>query len=1405
MKMLRYKIILSFLLVASSAMTTFGKMNVGNRPKRASQVSMKVSNNCPNTTAQIDLDINQVRARVLVGGDLWWDPIGQIPFYEVPIGSNKNSIYAGALWIGGFDQNNQLKVAAQTYRQSGSNDFWGGPIDTAGLAPSIDSRTCDEYDRFWDLTRAEVANFANGGEATANIKDWPGNGDLTRGELPFLAPFFDANNDGTYNYEDGDYPYFLLSGDYGTNSTTGKTECNDYLFGDKSIWWVFNDVGNIKTESQSDPIGLEIRAQAFGFKTANEVNYMTFYKYQIINRSSDELDSTYFGVWCDPDLGNASDDLVGCDVGLGLGYVYNGDPDDDGGDGYGLNPPAAGIDFFQGPLADPFDGIDNNKDGTIDEPGEQIIMSRFVYYANVNNQPTGNPDAIDDYYEYLSGSWLDGATITYGGDGRGNGPGATATPCEYMFPGTTDPKFSTEWTMVTGGIQPTDMRFLQSAGIFTLLPGAVNYITTGVIWQRTTVGGPLASVSLLKLADEKAQAIFDNCFKILDGPDAPDVAVRELDKKIILTLENTGTRKIELYNEIDAVIPKYLQNSTGGFDTLTDAQRSYKFQGYKVYQVADETVSDADVKDPVKVRLIAQIDLKDNIGQIINYEFDNNLNSYVPVEYATNVNNGIFHTFEITKDLFTQKPLVNYKPYYFLVVSYCHNNFKEFDPTNGQNTQTRSYVQGRNNVAVYSAIPHATVVENGGTVINAAFGSGVQIKRIEGQGNGGNVADFTDATVNEILTSPLHRSANPVHQVGKGPIGVKVYDPVGVKGGGFKLAFEGVSDSDYWYLYNSPNATYTLNNVIASLDSMFFVPSSNMNLKVDDFVTVSNATGLTPSINKSFQVVQLREDTIVVKSDPRTGTYDASSGTIVKAAGRSTYTIDQINEQSYAKNKISLGISKINGQEPGNFGAPNNGLIESSLTFSNPSDAWLSGIADAETPSSQNVLTNPKNWILSGTQSTVDLQNNSPSYFLDSTEAYENVIKGTWAPWIMATTSRTITSAIKPTRFPGTNSSLDLRPFVRYNYLHSVDVVITPDKSKWTRSVVFELGEDTMPNIGGAKKFTRRLQASVDKNGNAYGSPNANAAEAGLTDSVGMGWFPGYAINVETGERLNISFGENSSLVNENSTDMRWNPTSNQGTDINGRISFGGMHYIYIHTKDTINLPGVVGIYDEGKVIDSLATRFNIAPTSSTAAARALFRTITWVSMPVVADGFTYNPNTSSEAKVRIRVKRNYKQFVSIGETAVNGGNPLYEFTVPTSYEPSFNVSSEGKKALDLISVIPNPYYAYSTYEKTRKDQLDNRVRIVNLPSKCTVSIYTMNGTLVRKFRRDVKGDVSSGLAVSEGRDDNLSTSLDWDLKNTAGITVGSGVYIIHVDAGSLGEAVVKWFGIMRPIDLDSF
>ena len=108
--------------------------------------------------------------------------------------------------------------------------------------------------------------------------------------------------------------------------------------------------------------------------------------------------------------------------------------------------------------------------------------------------------------------------------------------------------------------------------------------------------------------------------------------------------------------------------------------------------------------------------------------------------------------------------------------------------------------------------------------------------------------------------------------------------------------------------------------------------------------------------------------------------------------------------------------------------------------------------------------------------------------------------------------------------------------------------------------------------------------------------------------------------------------------------------------------------------------------------------------------------------------------------------------------------------------------ADELTSALDLINVVPNPYFAYSEYERNR---LDTRVKITNLPDRCTIKIYTTNGKLVRTFKKD-----------------NTTTSIDWDLNNHKNIPVAGGVYLIHVDVPGIGERVLKFFGGMRQIDL---
>ena len=105
-----------------------------------------------------------------------------------------------------------------------------------------------------------------------------------------------------------------------------------------------------------------------------------------------------------------------------------------------------------------------------------------------------------------------------------------------------------------------------------------------------------------------------------------------------------------------------------------------------------------------------------------------------------------------------------------------------------------------------------------------------------------------------------------------------------------------------------------------------------------------------------------------------------------------------------------------------------------------------------------------------------------------------------------------------------------------------------------------------------------------------------------------------------------------------------------------------------------------------------------------------------------------------------------------------------------------------------MVNIVPNPYYGYSKYETS---QLDNRIKVTNLPKKATVRIYTVSGTLVKTIKKS----------------DDL-TSVDWDLKNDFGIPIASGLYIIHVRTmidGKEENKILKWFGVLRPIDLDTF
>lgn len=1352
--------------------------------------------NCSPATAKLIMEFNDVKALIEQGGSMFQNRAAGVAAYEVPKGSNRFAIFAGALWMGGTDINGQLKLAALRFRQG--NDFWPGPLTvtpgTGTFNPgnpvgdgatrdfgeaNIDPDQCLAYDKFYTIRKAEVIRFnvwweCNAGITTDGCEDvvqpsndelnriygWPAHGDVSRGQDYFLAPFYDRDGDGNYNPDNGDHPWYddIL----GRDDIECGVDRRVSLYGDETHWWVFNDKGNIHTETSGDPIGMEVRAQAFTFATNDEVNRMTFFNYELINRGTQTLFNTYFAQFLDADVGNYADDYAGCDVSRGLGYMYNGDLNDqsDGGRlGYGENPPAIGVDFFEGPYQDA-DGVDNPgpyfdeatqtdivptvlsalanngiiykgigigySDGIIDN--ERFGMRRFTYFTSTSAYPYNDPSNAAEYYNFMEGQWANGSEMYYGGLGYEGSTGASQVLSDYMFPGASDPLhwstggedmaslFPNGWDESTNNNPPGDRRFVQSAGPFTLKPGAINNITVGIVYGRSTDGDLFASVNAMKRADTKAQALFDACFKILSPPDAPKLTIQELNNELILLLENPSSsnnyeEKYEEEDEINIVDPT--------------VDRFYRFEGYQIYQLKTSDVSVADISDVTKARLVAQSDIKNGVARIINFEFDEALGFSVPVEKVKGANEGIKHSYRITEDAFAlgTRTLVNHKTYYYVAVAYAYNNFKKYDPNDALflDGQKVPYISSRLNfdgtaISAVSAVPHNPMPEAGGTDQLIEYGSSPLITRIDGYGNGNRSLEFTSTTLNSVLQDGF--VANPTYDFGKGPINIKVVDPLNLANGYFECKFR-----DYT-VGNSGNAADTA----------------------------------------SWTVYR----------------YDTKGGNILDSV-RSERTLASDNEQIIPEWGISVQIYQEKYFFPagsGNLAARSANMIESSIEFADSSKRWLSGVTD-------NDAYFPTNWIRSGDYSPdpdVDCLPDGATYLnpcnykdevgSDPTQAYESLLNGTMAPQkLVGYQADYMPLAYYKLPNPGTaktNASI--------SFLPSVNIVMTSDKSLWTRCPIIELGRNTNLNIGNAEPGGLRKSPSVDKNGNPDGTGN------------GMGWFPGYAVDLESGARLYMAFGENSFLGGENGADMIWNPTdrivSNVGTPL-----MGGMHpvYIFSYMQATINgystgfdFPAYIPSQAEVNGTNFLLQKYLQVETNDAQAKRELYGSLSWISYPVASEGYDVDPinGLPTDVTVRLRINKEYKNFTGSGE---NGGKPMYSWNMD---EIATVVASKDqlKKALDLINVVPNPYYAFSEYERTR---IETKVKITNLPEKCIVRIYTTNGKLVRTFTKD-----------------SPVTSLDWDLTNSKAIPIASGIYLIHVEVPEVGEKILKFFGGMRQVDL---
>jgi len=586
---------------------------------------------------------------------------------EFPKGSEKWVIFEDGVVWGGFHKGRATpKVGGSTYRYA----LQAGKILTPGTAttdPAADSPTLAKY-RVYRVRPDVTPKTAYSGAIVTTMeeeaglisryntisasalfaqyqKDW--------NEWPAIegmpAPYKDVNKDGKYD------PAVDIPGQPGA---------------DQTLYYVANDMSQtrLNTLSGSPPIGLEMHRTVWGYNLSGALGNTIFASTLVINKSGAPLDSAYFVQWSDPDLGEAGDDFAGCDTKRSLGFIYNGKANDPI---YGKEVPAAGYDFFQGPI--------------VKSPGDSAVfqlkyrqgfknlgMSTFVFFINGNatyTDPALGSGGDEQWYRLMNGR------ISSNGAEFINP--ITKQPTVFTLDG--DPVTGQGWLDGTYGTVPGDRRICLVTGPFTLADKDTQELVVATI---AGVGSDrISSVAVLKYYSDLAQYAYNGLFNIPRPPASPTVAVAQLDGEAVLSWESAnGSATIENYN-------------SGG----------YAFEGYNVYQFPEASA------DLSRATRLATYDLINSVTTIFDDVYDAG-SGYVlrkPVQFGTD--SGIKRFFSTKIDVLNSNtPLRNGSTYYFGVSAYSFNSSPTALPTQLESVPN-----------LLTVIPQSSVP---GTKINASTG-----------------------------------------------------------------------------------------------------------------------------------------------------------------------------------------------------------------------------------------------------------------------------------------------------------------------------------------------------------------------------------------------------------------------------------------------------------------------------------------------------------------------------------------------------------------------------------------------------------------------------------------------------------------------------------------------------------
>jgi len=698
--------------------------------------------------------------------------------FEFPKGSNKFAVYESGFTFAGI-VNGEVRMNGSTF----PSGMVAGRIYPDGSVQSEDDSRMYRVRPDW-ATGSMLSELQDGekdgDEAAIRAQyqtDWL--------EWPWQdgAPYLDANGNGVYDPDpDGNGTYDVgedVPGVPGAHQT---------------IWFVTNATNSARSTSfyGSPPMDVEMQVSVWGYASVGPLGNMIFKKYKLINKGLDDIANTYVGVWCDPDVGNAGDDFVGCDTLLSAGFAYNAFAYDNN---YEETPPCSGHDFFQGPII-PGEATDTALVNGMKIPGfKNRGMDAFFFFVNEHDTPYSDPD-LDDYatgtlYFYNLMQGRIGATGQFFPIPESIGGGVT----NYPLAG--DP--------VTGegyidGIlkEAADRRYGMTSGPFTLAHGDTQEVVVAQIVGGGTSGvNNLQAVSLFKTYDAVAQDAYNSNFELPSAPPAPQVKGIAMDQKVILTWDWNG----------DAIA------ATEGHDV-----KGYSFQGYNVYQLPTKS---SQFVDAVK---IATFDIVDGVKVIVDNAVDPATGATIGKVVQVGTDSGIERSIVIERDWVKNVNLYNGTHYYFAVTAYAYSPDEFAIPNNLENTLSAiDIIPQENDPGVrYGAeygevieVSHATGISDGivtATVTDPSATTGhdyaVQFAL--------NDADVMVWSVVDVTTGETKVSGR-TDQVGDGVAVDGIYVTVSGPAAGFKagheaeeIAYAGTvldAPDKVWHSLNS-NATY---------------------------------------------------------------------------------------------------------------------------------------------------------------------------------------------------------------------------------------------------------------------------------------------------------------------------------------------------------------------------------------------------------------------------------------------------------------------------------------------------------------------------------------------------------------------------------------------------------------------